>query len=62
MKTNLNIQTKKEIKNQKDDIFNAFGLNMTTTQFNQMMATGLHQAKAGESFDINDVFNELEKR
>lgn len=35
---------------------------MTTIQFNQMMATGLHQAKANESFDSDDVFDDLEKR
>ena len=31
---------------------------MTTAQFNQMMATGLQQAKADESFDVDDVFDD----
>ncbi|XCP86589.1 type II toxin-antitoxin system RelB/DinJ family antitoxin [Roseburia hominis] len=35
---------------------------MTTAQFNQMMATGLEQAKAGDSFDADEVFDELERR
>ncbi len=33
---------------------------MTTTQFDQMMATGLQQAKADDSLDADDVFDELE--
>ena len=33
---------------------------MTTAQFNQMMATGLQQAKEDDSFDVNEVFAELE--
>ena len=35
---------------------------MTTAQFNQMMATGLQQAKTDESFDMDEVFDELEQR
>ncbi len=35
---------------------------MTRDQFNQMMSTGLSQAHSGESFDFDDVFDELEKR
>lgn len=35
---------------------------MTRKQFNQMMATGLAQAKSDESFDFNEVFDELERR
>ena len=34
---------------------------MTTTQFNQMMSTGLKQAKEDDSFDIDEVFDELER-
>ena len=33
---------------------------MTTAQFNQMMATGLRQAKEDDSFDVDEVFAELE--
>lgn len=33
---------------------------MTTSQFNQMMATGLKQAKEDDSFDVDEVFAELE--
>ena len=33
---------------------------MTTAQFDQMMATGLKQAKADDSLDADDVFDELE--
>ena len=33
---------------------------MTTAQFDQMMATGLQQAKADDSLDADDVFDELE--
>lgn len=35
---------------------------MTTAQFSQMMATGLKQAKADESFNVDDVFDELDRR
>ena len=35
---------------------------MTTAKFNQMMATGLQQAKNDDSFDADDVFDELEQR
>ena len=34
--------------------------DMSVADFNQMMATGLAQAKADDSFDIDDVFDELE--
>ena len=34
---------------------------MTNAQFNRMMAEGLRQAKAGESFDMDEVFDELER-
>lgn len=34
---------------------------MTTAQFNQMMATGLRQAKEDDSFDLDEVFDELEQ-
>ena len=33
---------------------------MTTAQFDQMMATGLQQAKEDDSFDVEEVFQELE--
>lgn len=33
---------------------------MTTAQFDQMMATGLEQAKEDDSFDVDEVFGELE--
>ena len=33
---------------------------MNTAEFNQMMATGLAQAKADDSFDMDEVFGELE--
>lgn len=33
---------------------------MTTAQFDQMMATGLKQAKEDDSFDVDEVFAELE--
>ena len=33
---------------------------MTTAQFDQMMATDLQQAKADDSLDADDVFDELE--
>ena len=33
---------------------------MTTAQFNQMMDTGLRQAKKDDSFDVDEVFAELE--
>ena len=34
--------------------------DMTVAEFNQMMATGLAQAKADDSFDMDEVFDELE--
>lgn len=33
---------------------------MTTAQFNEMMETGLRQAKADASFGVDEVFAELE--
>ncbi len=33
---------------------------MKVAEFNQMMATGLAQGKADDSFDMNEVFDELE--
>lgn len=33
---------------------------MTVAQFDQMMATGLRQAKEDDSFDVDEVFAELE--
>lgn len=33
---------------------------MTTVQFDQMMTTGLKQAKEDDSFDVDEVFAELE--
>ena len=33
---------------------------MTTAQFDQMMATGLRQAKEDDSFGVDEVFSELE--
>ena len=33
---------------------------MSVAEFNQMMATGLAQAKADDSFDMDEVFEELE--
>lgn len=34
---------------------------MTTAQFNEMMETGLRQAKEDDSFDVDEVFDELEQ-
>ena len=34
---------------------------MSAAQFNQVMATGLKQAKENDSFDVNEVFDELEQ-
>ena len=34
---------------------------MTKAQFDQMMATGLQQAKEDDSFDVDEVFTELEQ-
>lgn len=46
------------------NIKNKYGIpardEMTTAQFDQMMATGLQQAKADDSLDADDVFDELE--
>lgn len=33
---------------------------MTIEQFDEMMAEGLKQAKADDSFDVDEVFSELE--
>ena len=33
---------------------------MSVAAFNQMMATGLAQAKSDDSFDMDEVFDELE--
>ncbi|MCI9144103.1 MAG: toxin-antitoxin system protein [Lachnospiraceae bacterium] len=33
---------------------------MTKAEFDRMMATGLQQAKADDSFDVDEVFAELE--
>ena len=33
---------------------------MSVADFNQMMATGLSQAKSDDSFDMDEVFEELE--
>ena len=33
---------------------------MSVAEFNRMMTTGLAQAKADDSFDLDEVFNELE--
>ncbi len=33
---------------------------MTKTQFGRMMAEGLEQAKADDSYDFDEVFDELE--
>lgn len=33
---------------------------MTTDQFDHMMETGLKQAKEDDSFDVDDVYAELE--
>ncbi|MBD5526306.1 MAG: type II toxin-antitoxin system RelB/DinJ family antitoxin [Lachnospiraceae bacterium] len=35
---------------------------LTSVQFNQMMAVGLKQAKEDDSFDVDEVFEELERR
>ena len=35
---------------------------MSIAGFNQMMAAGLAQAKADDSFDMDEVFDELESR
>ena len=34
---------------------------MTTAQFDEMMETGLRQAKNGEAYDVEDAFDKLEK-
>lgn len=34
---------------------------MTEEQFNEMMTTGLEQAKQDEAYDADEVFDELEK-
>lgn len=34
---------------------------MSESELDQMMQTGLKQAKQNESFDVDDVFDELEK-
>ena len=34
---------------------------MTETQFNEMMQTGYEQAKADDSYDMDEVFDELER-
>lgn len=36
--------------------------SMTKVQFDHMMSVGLEQAKAGDSFDADDVFAEIERR
>ena len=33
---------------------------MSTAEFNKMMAAGLAQAKVDDSFDVDEVFDELE--
>lgn len=33
---------------------------MSTAEFNRVMETGLKQAKNNESFDVDEVFSELE--
>jgi addiction module RelB/DinJ family antitoxin len=35
---------------------------MTNVQFDKMMSIGLEQAKAGNSFDADEVFDEIERR
>lgn len=35
---------------------------MTKAQFDRMMSIGLQQAKSNESYDVDEVFDELEKR
>ena len=35
---------------------------MTAAQFDQMMATGMAQAMAGDAVDADKVFDELERR
>lgn len=35
--------------------------DLSDIQFDQMMATGLRQAKGDDSFDVDEVFSELEK-
>ena len=34
---------------------------MSVAEYNRMMATGLSQAKADDSFDVDEVFGELEE-
>ncbi len=34
---------------------------MSAVQFNQIMATGLKQAKGDDSFDVDEVFDELKR-
>ena len=34
---------------------------LTTAQFNQMMATGLKLAREEDSFDVYEMFEELER-
>lgn len=35
---------------------------MTKAEFNRMMATGLQQAKDDDSFDVDEVFKDLETK
>jgi addiction module RelB/DinJ family antitoxin len=35
---------------------------MTKAQFDQMMSQGLEQAKSGASHDVDEVFDEIERR
>lgn len=35
---------------------------MKQDQFDQMISTGLDQARAGDSFDVDEVFDELEQK
>jgi addiction module RelB/DinJ family antitoxin len=35
---------------------------MTKAQFDQMMSQGLEQAKSGASYDVDEVFDEIERR
>lgn len=61
---NVNAGLDENVKSQDEAILTRIGLpardEMTDDAFSRMMATGLKQAKANDSFDIEEVFGELE--
>lgn len=63
---NVNARIDQNDKSQNEAILTRIGLparnEMTDVAFNRMMATGLKQAKANDSFDLDKVFDELEAK